>query len=63
MVEGEYSLKMSAPQLLQFGVDSFLKILNERITEWMNYKWMTKVFIEQPRLRRVCLPEYISMQS
>ena len=36
MVGGEYSLKITAPQLLQFGIDSVLKILNKRITEWMN---------------------------
>ena len=37
-----YSLKISAPQLLWFGMDSVLKILNERMTQWiyesMNYK-------------------------
>ena len=32
MVGGEHSLKISAPQLLQFGIDSVLNILNERIT-------------------------------
>ena len=30
MVGGEYSLKISAPQLLRLGTDSVLKILNER---------------------------------
>ena len=41
--------KFLAPQLLWFGRASALKILNERITLWMN-EWMiliTKVFIEQ----------------
>ena len=33
---GEHSLKMSAPQLLRFGIDSVLKILNERITQSVN---------------------------
>ena len=33
---GEYSLKISAPQLLRFGIDSVLKILKKRITQWMN---------------------------
>ena len=28
MVEGEHSLKISASQLLRFGIDSALKILN-----------------------------------
>ena len=36
MVGGEHSLKISAPQLLKFGIDSVLKILNERITHSMN---------------------------
>ena len=36
MVGGEHSLHISAPQLLRFGIDSVLKILNERISLWMN---------------------------
>ena len=36
MVGGEHSLNISAPQLLWFGIDSVLKILNERITQSMN---------------------------
>ena len=36
MVGGEHYLKISAPQLLRFGIDSVLKILNERITQSMN---------------------------
>ena len=37
MVGGEHSLKILAPQLLQFGIDSVLKILNESIlNEWIN---------------------------
>ena len=40
MVGGEHSLKISAPQLLRFGIDRVLKIMNERINqlmkEWMN---------------------------
>ena len=36
---GEYSLKISALQLLRFGIDSDLKILNERMTESMN-EWI-----------------------
>ena len=36
LVEGKNSLKISAPQLLQFGIDSVLKILNKRITELLN---------------------------
>ena len=33
MVGGEHSLNISALQLLPFGIDSVLKILNERMTE------------------------------
>ena len=32
----EHSLKISAPQLLRFGIDSVLKILNERMTQLIN---------------------------
>ena len=32
MVGGKHSFKMSAPQLLRFGIDNVLKILNERTT-------------------------------
>ena len=53
MVGGEHSLKISAPQLSLFGIDSVLKILKERMTQLIN-EWMMKVFIEQPRLQGVC---------
>ena len=33
---GNHSLKILPPQLLRFGIDSVLKILNERITELIN---------------------------
>ena len=36
---GDHSLKIAAPKLLRFGIDSVLKILNERITYWMN-EWI-----------------------
>ena len=36
MVGGEHSLKMSAPQLLRFAIGSFMKIMNERMTESIN---------------------------
>ena len=39
MVGGEHSLKISAPQLSRFGRDSVLKILNERISEWIT-EWI-----------------------
>ena len=54
MVEGELSLKILAPQLLWFGIDSVLKVRNKRITHLINMnEFMKKVFIEQPRLHRV----------
>ena len=34
--EGEYSLKISALQLLRFVMDSVLKILNQKISDSMN---------------------------
>ena len=34
VVEGEHSLKTSAPKLIQFGKDSILKIGRNRIAEW-----------------------------
>ena len=36
MVGGEHSFKMSAPQLLRFGIYSVLKILNKMMTQWIN---------------------------
>ena len=53
MVEGEDSLKISAPQLLWFWLHSVLKIHNRRIIELIE-QWMTKVFVEQPQLHQVC---------
>ena len=50
---GEHFLKISAPQLLWFGINSVIKILNERITQWIN-EWITKVLIEPPQLHQVC---------
>ena len=50
MVGGEHSLKISAPQLLRFGIDSVLKILNTNLINEL----ITKMFVEQPRLHRVC---------
>ena len=36
MVGGEHSHKMSAPELLQFGIDSVLKILNKSMNDLSN---------------------------
>ena len=33
MVGGEHFLKILGPQLLWFGIDSVLKILNEKMTQ------------------------------
>ena len=57
IVRGEHSLKMSAPYLLGLGLFSVLKILNKWITDLINQlinEWLTRVFVEQPRLHRVC---------
>ena len=63
MVGGKYSLKISAPQLLRFGIDSVWTILNKRSTDdsekkeyLMNQSMnelIRKVFIEQPQLHWV----------
>ena len=53
MVGGEHLLKISAPYLLRFGMDSAMKILNERITQLLN-QFIIKVIVEQPRLHQVC---------
>ena len=53
MVGGEHSLQISAPQFLQFGIDSVLKILNERITDLIDLL-ITMAFVEPPRLDKVC---------
>ena len=54
MVGGEYSLKMSAPQLLLFVVDSVFKILNYSIiqpmNEWMADKDVYKTALDTPGL-------------
>ena len=53
MVGGKHSLKISAPQLLWFGIDSTLNIFPQTIAELMN-QLITEVIVEQPRLHRVC---------
>ena len=35
MVEGEHFLKISAPQILQFGIDSALKTFTQTMTDWV----------------------------
>ena len=37
MVWVEYSLKISAPQVLGLGIDSVLNILNERMTDFNEF--------------------------
>ena len=52
VVEGEHSLKLSDPELLGFGSEGVLKIFehkDDRLNELI-----TKVFVEQLRLHRVC---------
>ena len=46
MVRGEHSLKSSAFQVIRFGIDSVLKILNKRIPYLINES-VTEVIIEQ----------------
>ena len=51
MVEGEHSLKVSAPQLVWFGIQCLEYF--ELKDELMN-KLVTEVIVENPRLHRVC---------
>ena len=44
MVGGEHSLKISAPQLLRFGIDSVLKILNKRISPCLLKTYLQQLF-------------------
>ena len=46
-----HSLKISAPYLFWFGIDSVLNIFHQTIS--LPY-WVTKLFVEQPRLHWVC---------
>ena len=53
---GEHSRKSSPPQLLWLGINDVFKIGRKRMNDLMNY-WITKVFVEQPWLHRVCMNE------
>ena len=53
VIGGEHSLKISAPQLLRGEKDSVLKIGRNRMSDWLA-ELITKVFVEQLRLHRVC---------
>ena len=48
--ESEHFLKISAPQLLRFGIDSVLKILNKRITQLMNHEGVYRTAPATPGL-------------
>ena len=50
---GEHSLKISAPYFSLFMIYDITKIWRKRVTELINYL-ITRLFIEQPRLHRVC---------
>ena len=54
-VGGEHSLKISAPQFWRFGIDSFLKILNERMTEIMNDKAVYRTASATPGLLNIVI--------
>ena len=45
MVGSEYFLKMLDPKLVQFGMDSVLKIPNKRMTESMNYELINRLYL------------------
>ena len=55
MVGGEHSLKISAPQLLWFGIDSNLNKFPQTITEWMtSSRGEEGVSIQKIVLYRIC---------
>ena len=51
---GEHSLKISALLLLPFVIYDIMKIWRKRKTHLMNQSIMARLFIDQPRLHRVC---------
>ena len=63
MVGGEHSLKISAPQLLLFGIDNVLKILNERITEWMNFKAVYRTAPATPGLLSLKISKHFNNKN
>ena len=50
---GEHCVKISGPQLLWFGNEGLFKIFEQK--DQLLSDLITKVFVEQPRLHRVCL--------
>ena len=48
MVGGEHSLKISAPQLLWFGIDSALNIFPQTITFLINYEAVYRTALATP---------------
>ena len=65
MVGGEHSLKISAPQLLWFGIDSTLNIFPQTITELINqsvnYAGDCRTASATPGLLNIacCMPESV----
>ena len=59
MVGGEHSLQISAPQLLRFGIDSVLKILNKdhSIIQSMNHKGFYRTAPAKPGLLITYVPK------
>ena len=56
IVLDEHSLKISAPQHFRFGIDSVWNIFPQTMSylPYLINEWITRLFIEQPRLHRVC---------
>ena len=49
--EDEHCVTISGPKILWLGCEGVLKIMKKG---WLNKEWITEVFVEQPRLHRVC---------
>ena len=60
MVGGKHSLKILAPQLLRFGIDSVLKVLNKRITQRINKLMNHKGVYRKKKLIFVCFYSNLS---
>ena len=60
---GDHSLHISAPQLLPFGIDSVLKILNERITQLMNQSMNDKGVFRTGSVKHIISLEAIISQQ
>ena len=60
---GEHSLKILAPQLLQFVIYDILKIWSKRLTQRINYEGVCRTALATPGLLISELGSYINSHS